>query len=389
MIYISVDNDYHTSLATLFIEQCNLKIENITLISQISLRNNNAALTPFKKLEISGHPLSAGSGYARPISYVRSIQHKHKLDRIFDFNYGDILIVITEYQLNNAILAKKMKIAGGQVYIFDEGISFYFNNSSYNQLHTKRKDKLYLSLYNLVFRLIGIPAQANKGYEGRMFLSIKDYYINCIYSSFNYPINRSIPVFGYRNFLCSAPSPKNLESQTAILFASNFTEFGLKKEEMDLVALTIDKMASNFSEVYIKIHPSDFIAQNDVYVFYTNLKYDNVKLIDNSMGAVESIYLHRPAIVVGSMSTVLFDAMLLGCQPIFLFHLLPSIPGFSVLKSSLADFNYHFITSLEEVLPTYECEVELANLVYTYDLSNHFPNDSNHDHSFTKPKLNL
>jgi hypothetical protein len=266
--------------------------------------------------------------------------------------------------LNNALFAKEIHRSGGKVYIFDEGIGFYFNNSPYHNTLTKKIDKIYLSLYNAAFKLMGIPAYAKKGQEGRMFACISDVLINKIYSSMNLPISRQIPINGYRSMLNSAADCRQLNPEIAIIFSSNFECFGLKEQEMHLAELAIERMASMFSEVYIKVHPSDCIAQNDVYNFYKSLEYKNVRLVDNSLTAVQAINHYRPAVVVGTMSTSLFDAMFLGCQPIFLFHLLPKIPEFGVYKFTLDNLSYQFISSLSEISPSYQCNVDKTNLMH-------------------------
>jgi len=383
MIYISVDNDEHSKLAMSIIEQCDLKNDDVIFISHYSLRNNFIPSSDFKKIEMSGHPLSDGYGYTRGGAYVRSIFHQHKLRNTFKFSSDDILIVITEYQLNNAILAKKMKLAGGQVVLFDEGIGFYFNNSLYHAFQGNRTDKFYLSIYNMIFRVMGIPARASKGQEGRMYVSIKDNLIDRVYSRLNLPINRQIPINGYRSMLNSAAGFGEPDSEVAIFFATNFDCYNLKAEEMQLAALAIEQMARNFSKVYIKVHPSDYIASNDVYTFYESLiyKYKNVILIGNELTAVEVIKQYRPKIVAGAMSTALFDAIPLGCQPVFLFHMLPAISEFGVYNHVLNNLNYKSIKALNDIQPDYECEVDVDNLMHRGELSNCFASEANQEQS--------
>lgn len=379
MIYISVNNDHHASLALLLVNCYNIPLVEVRIISHISPRNTIISDSGLNFQLVEGHPLCTGNSYKNPLTYVKSFFHQLRIKRLFNFTSSDILIVMTEYELNNALFAKEMHRSGGKAYIFDEGIGFYFNNSPYHNTHTKRIDKIYLSLYNIAFKGMGIPAYAKKAQEGRMFACISDVLINKIYSSMNLPINRQIPINGYRSMLSSATGCRQLNPEIAIIFATNFECFNLKKEEMHLAALAIEQMAGEFSEVYIKVHPSDYIAQNEVCAFYEALKCKNVRLVDNSLTAVQAINFYRPAIVVGTMSTSLFDAMLLGCQPIFLFHMLPAIAEFGVFKFTLDNLNYNFISSLNDIFPGYECKVNIAYLIHKSDLSDHFDNEINHE----------
>lgn len=369
MIYFSVDNDHHASLVLLLVNFYNIPVAEVRIISHVSTRNTIICDSGLNFQQVEIHPLCAGNSYKNPLTYVKSIFHQLRIRRLFNFTSNDILIVTTEYELNNALFVKEVRRSGGRAYIFDEGIGFYFNNSPYHNIHIKRIDKIYLSLYNLAFKLMGIPAYAQKGQEGRMFACISDALINKIYSSMNLPINRQIPIDGYRSMLSSAIGCRSLNRKIVIIFASNFECFDLRKEEMHLAGLAIEQMDGAFSEVYIKIHPSDYIAQNDVFNFYKSLENKNVRLVDNSLTAVQAINFYRPAIVVGTMSTSLFDAMFLGCQPIFLFHLLPQIAEFGVYKYTLDNLNYKYISSLSDISPGYQCNVDVNNLMHNNESS--------------------
>jgi hypothetical protein len=366
MLYISVDNDYHGNLALSLIKKYGLMLEDVVFISHISPRNNIIPASQFRRKVVAGHPLSNGSGYKRPISYIRSVLHQRKLASMFSFTGKDVLVVITEYQLNNAILAQKVKKAGGSVYLFDEGIGFYLNNSPYHKGQATLKDRLLLLLYDLAHTVLGIPVYARKGFAARMYVCIKDKYIDRIYSSMRLPIDRRLEVCGYRNVLTSGEAVKKKNENLVILFASNFDCFGLKDEELVLIGEAVKRLAGEFSEVYIKIHPSDWIAKNEIFSFYQKLidSHPNLRLVDNSLTGNEAIELYRPRVVVGMMSTALFDALLLGCQPVFLFHLLPEVPGFGVCKFTLENIGYRYISSLSDISQHYDCDVDIAAFLY-------------------------
>lgn len=371
MIYVSVDNDHHGGLAMSLIKKHGLSVENVTFISHISRRNNTIPNSAFTTQVIAGHPLSSGSGYKNLLTYIRSVSHQKLLNKIFQFEKNDILVIITEYQLNNALLACKMKRVGGQVYLFDEGIGFYFNNSPFHDTHTSTLDKIFLLLYNLAFGVLGIPAYARKGFEGRMYVCIKDVFIDRIYSRMRLPINRPGDIHGYRNLLASEEALKNKNENLAIFFASNLSCFGLKDEELAISDNAVRQMAATFEAVYIKIHPADCIEQNDIFWFYKNLinLHANIHLIDNSMTGNEAIEHIRPRVVVGAMGATMFDAFFFGCQPIFLFQFLPAIKQFEVCRCTLKNIGYRYINGLEEICPDYRCDVDISSLLYEEESS--------------------
>jgi hypothetical protein len=363
MIYISVDNNYHGTLALSLIQKYHLNSDDVVFISNVSPRNTIIPESQFRVKVVDGHPLSNGSGYKKPSSYIRSILHQLKLTSMFSFTEKDILLVITEYQLNNAILAKEVKKAGGRVYLFDEGIGFYFNNSPYHNGRSMLKDRLFLLLYNSAYKALGIQAYTKKGHEGKMYVCIKDTNIDRIYSSMRLQIDRNLKVSGYSNMLFS----ENKKNENMVMFfATNFSCFRLEEEELVLAGEVVKQLAKEFSEVYIKIHPSDWIADNKICWFYKKLidTLPNLRLLDNSLTGNEAIKLYRPRVVVGTMSTALFDALILGCQPIFLFHLLPNVTEFGVYKFTLEKIGYKFITALSDISRTYECNVNVPALLY-------------------------
>jgi hypothetical protein len=370
MIYISVDNDHHGGLAMSLIEKYNFAAEDITFISHISPRNNIISSLDFCKQVVAGHPLSSGSGYKRIISYVRSLTHQRHLKKIFKFSENDILIIITEYQLNNALLAREMKQSGGRVYLFDEGVGFYFNNSAFHDLHISLIDKLYLKLYDLAFASLGIAAYAKKGFEGRMFVCIKEKYIDGVYSRMRLPINRPLKIFGYRNFIASAKAQEMKNRGSVILFASNLKAFGLEREERILMEKVVRSLSEKFPQVYIKIHPSDAVAQNENFYFYKKVvqAYSNISIIENSVTGNEAMEIYKPQIVVGVLGATVFDALFFGCHPIFLFHLLPPIPEFRICNFILEGVGYKFVEYLEEINSEYECHVDTGSLIYEEEI---------------------
>lgn len=366
MIYVSIDNDHHSGLILTLIKKYKVPFEKITFISQISNRNTTLSNSKYNCRTIKGHPLSSGSGYKNIITYVRSIFHQAFLHEIFNFKKDDILILVTEYQLNNALLARKMKNAGGQVYLFDEGIGFYFNNSLYCNLNISLTDKIFLKIYDIAFSVLNIPAYAKKGFEGRMCISIKDKFIDRIYSRMRLQINRPSKIYGYRNFLASKKSLGSKRKNTAIFFANNLSAFNIKDKDVELSISAIKQMTSSFKKVYIKIHPSDFVVKNDIYYHYKKLSnfYKNIYLIDNSLTGNEAIEAIRPNIVVGSIGAVMFDAFFFNCQPIFLFQFLPLVREFNICKLTLKSIKYKYIKNLNEITPDYRSNVDISKLLY-------------------------
>ena len=125
-------------------------------------------------------------------------------------------------------------------------------------------------------------------------------------------------------------------------------------------------MASRFEKVYLKIHPADVAERNDIFRFYTDLanEVNNIQIVQTVITANEAIEQLRPNVVVGSLGASMFDAFFFGCQPIFLFHLLPAMKEFEVCKLTLDGLGYAYIKSLDEIGPDYHCGVDVNALLY-------------------------
>lgn len=366
MIYISVDNDHHGDLALSLIQKRGYTPEDVTFISHVSQRNNTIPASNYRRQVVDGHPLSSGSGYKNPLSYIRAFFHQRWLRSAFHFRPGDILFIITEYQLNNALFALEMKRAGGRVYLFDEGIGFYFNNSPFHKAHTGIGACLFLLAYDLIFASLGIPAYAKKGFEGRMYVRIRETFIDAIYSRMRLPIDRPAHIRGYRNFLASEQALIPKDVGTVMFFANNLEHFGLKTEELRISGEALLQMASVFSVIHLKIHPADWIAKNDVYDFYVGIAatYSNVVLVANTMSSNEALERIRPAVVVGTLGAAMFDAFFFGCQPVFLFHLLPHTEEFGICAFTLNNLGYQYIDRVEHIAPSYRSGVDISALLY-------------------------
>ncbi|MES2686081.1 MAG: hypothetical protein V4706_04615 [Pseudomonadota bacterium] len=372
MIYISVDNDHHTDLALSLIKQQAWTRDEVLFISHRGARNRRVAMSGFRFEEVDVHPLCSGLSFKNPQNYWKSLRHQARLKRHFKFHSTDILVVTTEYEINNAFFAEQMRQSGGKIYIYDEGIGFYFNNSPYPKQNVSIAGAFFLLLYNLAFRVLRIPAYAQKGFEARMHVRIREEYIDSIYSRMKLPIDRTVKVIGYRSFLASESANQPKFAEKAIFFANNLDAFGLKTEELELSEKALRQMSVAFKDVYLKVHPADWVAKNDICNFYIGLARElpNIRLVDNTMSGHEALESIRPSIVVGTIGAAMFDALLFGCHAIFLFHLLPEVEEFGVCSFTLSGLGYKYIEDVVEIEPGYRSGVDRASLLYDAEQAN-------------------
>ena len=369
MYYISIDNDYHFELALRIVESAHIDVSKVTFISQTNLRNKKLLESCYVRVDIEGHPLSSGAGYKNPLVQLKSLVHHQQLKKKFNVGCDDILILLTEYQINNALLARQFFVSGGKVYLFDDGVSFYINNSRNIFQSVRTVDKIYLFIYNTIYSTLNIPAIAKQGFEGRMHVTIKDNYIHRLYSRLRMSLDRKIETIGFK-FTDEIENSTYQPTTAALFLANNLSTFDLKDEEMHLAAMAIGQLARKFNMVYVKIHPADWVGKTDIYSFYNKLteSHTNVKLVSNDRTSNQLLKGINPSLVVGTLGAGMFDALFMGYPAIFLFHLLSRPVKFKVFAAAceglLARVGYHFIESLDQIAPSYTTRVNLDEVTF-------------------------
>jgi hypothetical protein len=358
MLFFSVQNNYHIKLADFFIKKFKINNNEVIFIINESPHYNNLHEIK-KKILIPAHPVSSGGGFKSLIVYLKSYIHQYKLKNYINFKKKDTLFILSEYELNNSIFARYVKKNSGKVFLIAESIGFYFNHHNYYKVHEHSFiDDLILKIYNILLFILNIPAIAKKGNEGRKYITIKDKYLDKIFSRFNFDISRNLPIEYYK--CISKNYFKNLsKSKNILIFASNFECYGMKYEEVELVKKAIKICLRNFNKVYLKIHPQDYIQKNDVYQNYITINHKNFSIIKNTMTPFEAIKRYKCKYSCGSLSTSLFDSMDYGCQTIFLFHFLKNIKELKVSKIILNKLNYTFINKLNDINLNYKNNVKL------------------------------
>tara|TARA_B100000963_G_scaffold41570_1_gene30935 strand:+ start:24835 stop:25878 length:1044 start_codon:yes stop_codon:yes gene_type:complete len=344
MHYFSVQNNYHIQIAKLFIKKFKIPKNEIYYILNSSPHYYNLDVID-NKIFLKAHPLSSGGGYKKINLYFKCINHNNKIKKAINFCDKDKLFILSEYEINNSILAKQIKIKNGKNYLIAESIGFYFNHHKYYQ--SNKEQSIYLKILNLIFFIFNLPIVAKKGQEGIMYLSIKNRLIDKIYSRFDFEIERNLPIEKYK--CISDDIMLNTKNKNIIVFASNFECFGYQKEEINLIKKAITICSKKFDKVSIKVHPQDYILKNNVYKEYQQLNLTNVKIVENSLTPLEAIKKHNCSYACGSISTSLFDALNYGCKTFFLFHLLKEIEELKVSKTMLDSIGYKFIDNLNDI----------------------------------------
>jgi hypothetical protein len=363
MIYFSINSDYHYLLFLNVIDNLKIPSNNITFIVQKCSRNRRVLSSKYKCIFVEGHPASGGG---KMISF-KNFSHLILLKKIFTFTKEDTIIIPTEYELNNHIYALMMKKDGGKVILFDEGIGTYFNNSPiHDDINRKFAVKWKIVKYRLYLLNLGARGSTvSKGWAG-YFFKMDDKLIDCFYSSHLLPIARKIPRIDYKHF--NITKRVDLNNEYALFCTTDFSCFGLREEEKLLSVRTIEYLKKSFSNVFVKIHPGEYTSNSELLNFYKEFcRSQSIDIISNTLSLEEAIIKNKTKYVIASMSTSLFDAAMLGCEPIFTYHLLPNLDSFKVCDYALKSLGYNYITAIEDINCEYKSN--LKNLSSNRELS--------------------
>lgn len=346
MYYISIDNNFHIELAKQFIKKFDIKHENITFISHSSSRNTHS-LDDYNVINFE--PNSLCYGYKKLANYIKHINLSTKINKSLHFNEFDHLLILTEQQINNAIYIKLMKKKKGKVFLLDEGLGFYANNLKNND--NNKYKTLYISLYNLIYKTLKLPIKALPNNEGRMFIKVNDNLIDTIYSRFELSLNRLANIVFFDPLIKKL---KNHNQDNIIFFASDFSCFDLREEETSLALKVIQYLKDNFKNVFIKIHPQNYIANDDIFKKFISINYKNVQIIPNENSLEEVLVNIKPYFVVGSVSTTLLESTFYGCHPIFTYHLLDRKDILGIYDQILESLHYNYIGKIQDISIQYD-----------------------------------
>lgn len=356
MIYFSINSDYHYLLFLNVIDNLKIPSNNITFIVHKCPRNKRVLSTKYKCVFVEGHPVSGGE---RMISF-KNFSHLILLKKTFTFTKEDTLIIPQDFELNTHIYALMMKKVGGKVILFDECISFYFYNSPiHKDINKKLAVKWKIVKYRLYMLSLGLRGStASMGHEG-YFFKMDDKLIDCFYSSHLLPMARKIPRIDYKHFNMTKRVDLNLNNEHALFCTANFSCFGLREEEKLLSVRAIKHLKKTFSNVFVKIHPAEYARNSELLNFYKGFcRNQSIDIISNTLSLEEAIIRNKTKYIIASMSTSLFDAAMLGCEPIFLYHLLPNIDSFKVYNHVLKSLGYNYITAIEDINCEYKSNLK-------------------------------
>ncbi len=281
----------------------------------------------------------------------------------------DTLILFTEYELLNQLVAITFKERGGSAYLIEDG-----GVGTYIPLTLKQHEP-----YNWKNRLLQASMRAIPGlrrthftkFDGILFPMMDDRYLDGIFLYRQLAISRKVPV----NIIARPTLPRVKTWTGRVVFlnqpfyseyiqtASNY-EAGLRR--------ILSALCAGYREVLFKFHPREQSEARAQITSQILNEFPTLRVIEGNQPFEALIAELRPEAVASYNSTPLLNLAGTGVQPVFLYHLLPDLlqaPSFAAMHLLLERWGYRFATNWSEVSSGYHAGERFDNVVTAIPLS--------------------
>ena len=266
MNYYVINNDFHVESMTNHINSTRVNEFSIIVIKH----NFTLDLS-----QLTGNIFVFETPFRKSISFWNIFQVydiKNKIKTI-NFSKSDKIYLLTEYEPLNQYIAYLASENGSDVFLLEEGISFYaiylYNNKSTKNL------KYILKLFYLRY-LIGFRFFRYVDVGTKVFPQIKDKYIKKIFLIFDTPCYRDIETELIKD---NTIKYSNLD-KNSIVFLSQplYDTFISMPKYVKSVIKQLQKLQTNYKNIYFKFHPRDSLFFKNQIMSQKSL---NLIFIDN------------------------------------------------------------------------------------------------------------
>ena len=347
MIHFLINNDYHHVDFTLHAKQFNRsRIKLIEIVHTLERRDNSALAAATERFE----PVNR-RGFARSVwSHCRLVPIIRERIRP---RPEDVLFVYTEWELLNQVVVNLFRAAGARVYLIEDG-----GVGTYIPFRTTSSEPLTLRervIACIQASLPGVRSLRQRKLSGIVYPWMPDTAFDgvCFYQDVS--IARQIPVITVQR----PPEPHvEGDGRTALFLNQDLYAFGYQTEAEYLETLDtiVGALAKRFSQVSFAFHPRESEAWRAIIHERVLSGFPNVSVLPNRGGIEASVAAVRPAVVASFNSTGLMNLFYRGIQPLYLFHLFPTLtrhPDFAENQRILEEMGYRFVPSLEAVAADY------------------------------------
>jgi len=345
LIYFLVNNDYQYIEAERVARDLRTEGYSVSLIAVPHTLTIDLNKALFSQIEWIDSPANSKWIYA----WLRYLLASQLVRSSFAPTAFDKLIIFTEFELMNQIIAQWFKCCGAEIFLLEDG-----GAGTYIPLTLPRadpltwKDRVKLAMIKLIPTL---QRTHFTKFSGTLIPLLDDNVLNGIILYRNLRINRKPPVYVVRR-----PLQNRLEicRGKAIFLNQPLYKDNIQTQENYAVGLKkiLTALSDGFDEVLFKFHPRESEARRNEIHKTILCNFPNVSLVGEREPLEHLLAKIRPEAVVSYHSTPLLNLKGTGINPIFVFHLLNDLKdqsAFVAMRALLVSWQYQFPSNWQDV----------------------------------------
>jgi hypothetical protein len=255
---------------------------------------------------------------------------------------GDSVLLFTEFELLNQLVAMRFKTAGAKVYLVEDGgVGSYIPLTLRHPQPYTLKDRLYTWMVRVIPRLQ--RTQFTK-FDGIIFPMLSDRYIDAVLLYRHIDIVRQLPVT-----VLQRPAPQAIVPTAGRVVFLNQPFYAEHIQTPQVYAEGLRKilaaLSAGFAEVYFKFHPRESVQAQEKITADVLRHFPQLNMIGSDAPFESMLTTLRPEAVASYNSTPLFNLVGTGVQPLFVYTLLDDLvdqPSFRAMHDLLAAWHYPF-----------------------------------------------
>jgi hypothetical protein len=348
-IYFLVNNDYQYLEAKRL--ACELRAEG----------NNTALIAIPHTLTLTLDPvlfdpiitLSTPAGLSWLRAWFRYLGAKKHLCAALPVMSNDTLILFTEFELLNQLVAITFKERCASVNLIEDGgVGSYIPLTLKNHERYNWKNRLMKAMIRMI---PGLSRTHFTKFDGILFPMLEDSFLDGIYLYRRMTITRNVPVS-----VISRPPLATVQTRTGRVV---FLNQPLYSEHIQTEANyesglreILGALCTGFPEVLFKFHPRELSEARARITTQILDAFPELRVVEGNQPFETLLADLRPEVVASYNSTPLLNLTGTGVQPLFVYHLLPDIrqaPSFEALHTLLEEWGYQFAPDWRSIATGY------------------------------------
>lgn len=351
MIYFLVNNDYHLldvgrHLPSLVSLELSL-IQVPHSLKEVKGDSRFARVFTFPAVDLTWKSILFG------FKVMREVRHKVSC-QICPSN-EDVLVLFTEFEATNCLIAERFKECGARVFLLEEGFATYLCCGG-----KWGKEKTFSPRLRTMFAqyLLGLKRLRFFKADKMSFPKFDDSIIDGVCLYLDVPITRKIKKFVIRREI---QIHERLSAEKVLFLNEDLYNFYLPFDDhLENLRFVLSSLESHFSKIWFKFHPRE--KPEDIKKIKDGLsQFGRVEFIEKSEPVEKFAETIDAKFAVGFFSFGLMNLAFSGMTSVYLFRLFPKLARleiFTQVEICLRLLGYQFPRSIEDVSPEFSSGLE-------------------------------